>query len=462
MTDSPLDTSPGPAPAQPLAELSAGELLAEAAESEALLRELEVHRLRIAYEWAVSHPALDASETPQGAVLPRVLSEPDTLGGAGTPPVAAFSSEELAIAWACAPTEAASVMADALDLAHRLPLLWTEVTSGMVPVWKARRVARATRHLTEDAAAWVDRQLTGRVSGVGPAMLDRMVAEAASRCEPEALAEREERAKAAWDVTMEHSTTLAGTSQLHAVGDTLDLTRFHDLVCAEAEALAALGDDDPLGVRKARALGAIADHQARLDLTALLGEHSEEQAQAREAAVDRRAATIKLYLHASLTDLIGLADGTVGAGGAVGTVEALGPATLAKIREWLTGSRVTLQPVLHVAGDDRWSVDRHDPPPRMAEQVRLRNETCVFPWCSRPARQCDLDHVEPYQDPDDGGPPGQTAADRLAPLCRRHHRLKTSGRWRYERIGPGEYLWYGPHGVAALVTPFGAIQIPLS
>ncbi len=49
----------------------------------------------------------------------------------------------------------------------------------------------------------------------------------------------------------------------------MDLTRFHDLVCAQAVALAALGDTDSLEVRKAKALGVIADHQAALDLLTL-------------------------------------------------------------------------------------------------------------------------------------------------------------------------------------------------
>lgn len=61
-----------------------------------------------------------------------------------------------------------------------------------------------------------------------------------------------------------------GTSELRAIGDTLDLTRFQDVVCAVAEALGALGDTDSLGVRKAKALGVIADAQARLDLTNLV------------------------------------------------------------------------------------------------------------------------------------------------------------------------------------------------
>ena len=165
---------------------------------------------------------------------------------------------------------------------------------------------------------------------------------------------------------------------------------------------------------------------------------------------------MRLYLHASLTDVV------AGADGATGTAEGLGPLTLDRIQDWAGRSRVTVQPVVHVAADDRWSVDRHDPPPRMAEQVRLRDDGgCVFPWCGRRVRQCDLDHVEPYDagEPDDPGPPGTTPRN-LAPLCRRHHRAKTAGRWSYERVDLGTYLWSGPAGLAVLVTPRGTVRVP--
>ena len=46
-----------------------------------------------------------------------------------------------------------------------------------------------------------------------------------------------------------------GTSELRAIGDTLDLTRFHDVVCAEAEALGALGDTDTSGSERPRRSG---------------------------------------------------------------------------------------------------------------------------------------------------------------------------------------------------------------
>ncbi|NUR08718.1 MAG: HNH endonuclease [Nocardioidaceae bacterium] len=79
----------------------------------------------------------------------------------------------------------------------------------------------------------------------------------------------------------------------------------------------------------------------------------------------------------------------------------------------------------------------------------LRDTSCVFPGCTVDARRCDLDHIRPY---DDAGPPGQTRPDNLAPLCRRHHRAKTHGRWHYERVDTGDYAWTSPSGRAYVVA----------
>ena len=135
---------------------------------------------------------------------------------------------------------------------------------------------------------------------------------------------------------------------------------------------------------------------------------------------------------------------------AVGTVEKLGPATITKIKEWVGHHRVTIQPVLDLGRDD--GVDTHDPPPWMRELVILRDGHCVFPGCQVDARSCDLDHINPY---DPNGPPGQTRPDNLACLCRRHHRAKTLGLWRYTRTPDGEYRWHGPYGTTYVVTRRG-------
>ena len=212
---------------------------------------------------------------------------------------------------------------------------------------------------------------------------------------PKNTQRREDKGQASWDVELVHPgpTEFTGTSELHARGDTLDLTKFYDLVCDTAHQLRTLGDPDELGARKAKALGVLADlahGQAALDLAALVPQ--------------RRAGKVRLYLHVDADDL----DQS-----AVGDVERLGPATIAKIREWVGHAQVTIQPVLDLGRGD--AVDQHDPPAWMREIVTLRDRHCVFPGCRVDARSCDLDHIDPYLDPGDGGPPGQTSAQRTSP-----------------------------------------------
>jgi len=113
-----------------------------------------------------------------------------------------------------------------------------------------------------------------------------------------------------------------------------------------------------------------------------------------------------------------------------------------------------VRPVIDLA--DCQPVDSHEIPARMAEQVDLRDRHCVFPWCSRPARSCDHDHVTPWKPDGAGGP---TCPCNLAPLCRRHHRHKTHGKWRYLVLKPGTYLWTSPHGYHYLVDHHGTADV---
>ncbi|MGI8645894.1 MAG: HNH endonuclease signature motif containing protein, partial [Nocardioides sp.] len=99
----------------------------------------------------------------------------------------------------------------------------------------------------------------------------------------------------------------------------------------------------------------------------------------------------------------------------------------------------TIGPVLPMDRDD--AIDPHDPPGWMRDLILLRDPTCVFPHCQRDSRACDIDHTTPY---DEHGPAGQTRPDNLTPLCRRHHRAKTTGRWTYQRLPDGTHAWTGP------------------
>jgi len=77
----------------------------------------------------------------------------------------------------------------------------------------------------------------------------------------------------------------------------------------------------------------------------------------------------------------------------------------------------------------------------------IRQRTCSFPICRRPANRCDQDHTIPY---DQGG---RTCECNTAPLCRRHHRAKQVGGWQLDQPEPGILVWRPPHGRSYRVVP---------
>ncbi|PXA67289.1 HNH endonuclease signature motif containing protein [Cryobacterium arcticum] len=74
----------------------------------------------------------------------------------------------------------------------------------------------------------------------------------------------------------------------------------------------------------------------------------------------------------------------------------------------------------------------------MKTWLRMRDETCRFPGCSRPAIRSDIDHTTDWAD---GGP---TDHDNLAHLCEPHHRLKHLSQWTVTQEPGGILLWTSP------------------
>jgi hypothetical protein len=74
----------------------------------------------------------------------------------------------------------------------------------------------------------------------------------------------------------------------------------------------------------------------------------------------------------------------------------------------------------------------------MRKALRMRDETCRFPGCSRPAMTSDIDHTQDWQY--DGG----TDLDNLAHLCEGHHRLKHLSQWTVTQEPRGVLVWTSP------------------
>ena len=141
----------------------------------------------------------------------------------------------------------------------------------------------------------------------------------------------------------------------------------------------------------------------------------------------------------------------------------LGARTTATLERWLAGltpgTRLTVTPVIDQTTEI--AVDSYEIPPRLRRQVVERDATCTFPWCGNAGRH-DLDHLDPWRPPDEGGPPDQTRTSNLSRLCRFHHRLKTNGDWTVERDPlTSDLTWTSPLGRRYLVTPSGTTPLDL-
>ena len=150
-------------------DLDPAGVLTRIADAERRDREVQLEKLRLAYQWCIQHPATPSTGTATwgDTGLPGLGDCDASLGGDGSPGVAPFVAEELGAAMGVSTQSAMSLMADALDLRHRFPLLWATVEAGEVAPWKTRRVADDTRSLSFEAARWVDAELAARVDGFG-------------------------------------------------------------------------------------------------------------------------------------------------------------------------------------------------------------------------------------------------------------------------------------------------------
>ena len=389
-----------------------------------------------ATEWAETHrcPA-DGAYAAWGE--PDLYGEGmDSIAGVGAPLVAEFAPVELGAALGWTTTAAPALMGDGLELKWRLSLLYALVTAGVVPVYLGRQVALATRDLPVEAAGSADRLLTRDPARLTRARIRMLVDEARLYHDPDRAIDDEQQALAHRKVELWPGNTPA-TTDVNMTLDTPDADAFNQALAQTAEALKALGDDDNLDVRRAKAVGVLADPQRALDLL-------EKGVDPGRNKLGAGGAVLWLQLNESALHEIDTFPAPV-------TCDRLGTLSSDLLKMWLTDTQLTIRPVRDLNRTD--AVDQHHPPESMADQVRLRDRACVFPGCHRPSQGCDLDHIAEYIPIDEGGPPGQTFPEGLAPLCRRHHRAKTHTTWTYYRRGDGGYRWTSPSGRTYDVDP---------
>jgi hypothetical protein len=384
--------------------------------------------------------------------------------------VAEFAVAEFAAAIGLTTDAGKMLVGRAVEIAHRLPKLWKLLKAGRVAAWQARRVADHTLALNAAAAGFVDEQVAAVAGKIGPVQLERLIREAECRHMPQVAQWPDDPmskpdGRGVWldtdQVSMAGQVEMRGTLDL---GDALDLDK---ALAVTAGQLALAGSGESLDACRATALGELARNQLALTFeetqgapggfeTAPSGASSTTErhtlVEVPDAGGPRNQRTrndgrpVTLYLHLSDQAL-------TGASGVGRCENTRTPIDATTIRQWCgrEGAVVTVKPVIDL--DDHVHVAAYEVPGRLKEATGLRDVQCVFPWCTRPARRCDQDHVIPH---DEGG---STCSCNIAALCRHHHRLKTLTSWRYKMPEPGVYVWTSPHGYVFLRDHTGTVDV---
>ncbi|HEU4336006.1 MAG TPA: DUF222 domain-containing protein, partial [Nocardioides sp.] len=354
----------------------ASDLLALARDRKAAEDRAAADLLVVAARWADLHPPESIHDAAVFSSVSCGREHEEPIAGQGAPLVAEFCLAELGGVLGTSTTAAKKLVGHALELRHRLPRLWAQVQAGRVPAWKARAVAEVTIHtsptLTREAAGFVDAQVAAVAGRVGPAQLDRLVAEAIKRfdlAEPDPAADPED---GHLHVDPRHVTIhsddvhFAGTMRLEAeldIADALDLDR---ALAHGAATLKALGSDAPLGARRSAALGDLARTQTALDL------HATGASPARGSRdVDGLPVAREVVLHAHFD--AGFSGDTTVFGPTGRLEEGQRLVLLDQVKNWCGDSwtKVIIKPVIDL--NTQLSTPAYEVPDRIREQIILRD-----------------------------------------------------------------------------------------
>ena len=367
-----------------LGGLSGGELLDHVDELARTQRETEVKILRAAVQHAVLN---NADSIPAWQLKARGGERPRRFGGEGTPLVAEFSPATLGARLGMSTYAARDLMAEGLDICHRLPRLWARVEALEVKVSYARFVARKTRDLTRQQAGYVDERVAESADGRIPWSRFELLVEAAVKAaDPVAAAEREE-AERRRQFANPTASTEDGMRGFYIRGPFATIARLDAMVAFFAQVLAHLGDQSSEDERRVKAILILANPVHALNLLKsyqawVSTGSTEESTEGDSPGPDRPEVDWSKFLPAVVV-YVHLYGGVDGEG--IARVEGVGPLTEAWVREHLgPHASFTIRPVEAIEGQA--PVDGYEIPERHRQAVHLMTPADTFPHSPNTSR----------------------------------------------------------------------------
>ena len=220
--------------------------------------------LILAATWADTHPKRAAQLNEAGNPFPGG-DRGRIFGAHSNPEASEFCPVEFGALQATSTAAAALLIGDALDLRHRLPLIWHRVRAGEISPSKARRVAQATRELSDEAAGLVDRGIVEHLDTLPwnrfLLVLSALIIEADPRA-----AEQRARAAERDRFVCARQANPVGLKLLIAQANAGDVLTFMAMVNRIADILAFDGDPHPADLRRSKAIGILAQPAYALHL----------------------------------------------------------------------------------------------------------------------------------------------------------------------------------------------------
>ena len=314
----------------------------------------------------------------------------------------------------------------ALELAGPLTATGAALAAGDIDVQKAHSIADGCRYLDPVTAVEVEAIVLARAGEQTNGQVKKAVRKAAIVADPVAAQQRHVAAKnerGVWLTPLDD-----GVAELRAVLAAADALKVYNVLNAVA--------------LSAKLAGGETRNSAQLRADYLLAPFEEAIATGELAGVvptklaigGRSRGEANLTVPASV--MMGVSD-------APGELDGYGAIT-AEVSQVLAQDRLWRRIITNPTDGTFMSADTmtYRPSTVLRRHVQLRDGTCRFKTCERPAVMCDIDHSKPH-------PVGRTCEANAGPFCKRHHIFKHAldGVLAHlKQPHPGTFVWTMPTG----------------
>lgn len=321
---------------------------------------------------------------------------------------------------------AARLVSESLTLTGPLRRTLEALEDGRLCQSRVSVIVEQSRTLPEEAIPAFENEILETAADLNRAKLAARCRRLRERLHPETIAARRTRAAADRCVLFEPAQD--GMAWFSAYLPAEQALAIHTSVDAAARSLRS--GEDPRSLPQLRA-----DVLADILLGAATSGNDRTTGNGGATGRTGRTPVAKILVTVPVFSLMGLTDEPA-------ELEGYGPVPANAARELAANATSFMRLLTHpytgaVLGLDR---TRYRPSEDLRTWVHVREKTCSFYGCNRPATRCELDHVTAWSEK------GRTCEDNLYPLCKRHHMLKHQSGWTPEPNPSGGLSWTSPGG----------------